>query len=71
MVDLNVKMLAKDESCVVEMPNAQREIMKDCVHANKALSMMVKVDVVELNVNVTENAVRIVSVKRIFVNWHA
>lgn len=68
-VDLNVKMLAKDDSYADEMPNVQLEITRDCVHVKKVLPMMARVDVVELNANVTMNAVRINSVTRIFVNW--
>lgn len=70
MVGLSVKMHAKDVFYVVEMPNVRLEIMKACVRANKDLSTMAKVDVIELNVNVTENAVRTDSVRKIYVNWH-
>lgn len=69
MVDLSVKMLAKDDFYVDVMLNVRHEIMKDRVHVNKVSSMMVKVDVVELNVNATVNVVQINSVKRIFANW--
>lgn len=71
MADLNVKMLVKDGSYVDEILNVRLEIMKDRVHVNKVLSMMIKVDVVELNANATMNVVQINSAKRIFVNWPA
>lgn len=69
MADLNVKMLARDDSCVDVMLNVRLEIMMVSVHVNKVLLMMDKVDVVELNANVTVNAVQRNTVKRISVNW--
>lgn len=67
--DLNVKMLVKDGFYADEMLNVRLETIRDRVHVNKVLSMMVKMDAVELNANATMNVVQINSVKRIFVNW--
>lgn len=69
MVDLSVKIRAKDDSYADGMQNVQLEITKDCVHANKDLSMTAKADATESNANVTRNVERINSVRRIFVNW--
>lgn len=68
MADLNVKMLAKDDFYADEMLNVRLEIMTECVHVSKVLSMMVKADAVELNVKATMSVAQINSVKRIFVN---
>lgn len=71
MVDQNVRMRVKDVVSAVETPIVQLVIMKLCVHVNKALLMMVKVDVDELNVKKTMNVAQTNSVKRISANWHA
>lgn len=68
MADLNVKMLAKEDSYVDEMPNVRLEITTESVHVSKASPMMAKVDVVVLNANVTMNVAQKNSVTRMFVN---
>lgn len=69
MADPNVKMLAMVEFFVEEMQNVWHVIIMLCVHVSLALLMMDKVVAKKSNVKRTKAALRIVSVKRTFVNW--